>query len=239
MSGSREEAEVVIMPTLPRVELTKEQIGAMMQPINSNRVASRQQGGATLSYVEAWDIKATLIRLFGFGGFSAEVIDSKLVQVREVETFPQHVVPYGEKKGQPKTPVVIAQSTVRLTIFGIGPHGEDAVYTETAIGSNSGYDIGEVADNAIKSASSDALKRCAIYLGTQFGLSLYQDGNRHDVVRVLFSPEQAALLQEWRDDMAPPEFDETAKENFGRALGATVTEEELPQVSEEATADVR
>ena len=232
---SEDQPQVTFEASTYKVELTKEQIGAMMAAINATRVAKRSQGGAELSYVEAWDIKTTLIRIFGFGGFSAEVIDSKLVQIREVETFPQHVVPYGEKKGQPKTPQVIAQATVRLTIFGIGPHGENAVYTETAVGANSGHDIGEVADNAIKTAASDALKRCAIYLGTQFGLSLYNNGSRADVVRVLFEPEQAALYKAFKDEQAPPEFDEKAKENFGRALGA-VTEEELPKVSEEVKA---
>jgi recombination DNA repair RAD52 pathway protein len=35
---------------------------------------------------------------------------------------------------------------------------------------------------AIKSAESDALKRAAINLGTQFGLSLYNNGSLRDVV---------------------------------------------------------
>ena len=35
---------------------------------------------------------------------------------------------------------------------------------------------------AVKTAESDALKRAAINLGTQFGLSLYDNGSRADVV---------------------------------------------------------
>jgi hypothetical protein len=35
---------------------------------------------------------------------------------------------------------------------------------------------------AIKTAESDALKRAAINLGTQFGLSLYNNGSMRDVV---------------------------------------------------------
>jgi recombination DNA repair RAD52 pathway protein len=177
--------------TTLRSLLRPEQIRALMGRINPARVAERRVDGRNLSYVEVWDIKAALIRMFGFGGFSAEVIDSKIVQIREVETFPQHV----KADGKPKTPEVTAQSTVRLTIFGIGPRGEDAVYTETAIGSNSGWTIGDTADNAIKSASSDALKRCAIYLGTQFGLSLYAKTHA-DVVGVLLPQWQADALVE-------------------------------------------
>lgn len=186
---------VELVPFRTRVELTAQQMGALMAPLSQGRVASRSQGGATLSYVEAWDIKACLIRVFGFGGFSAEVVDSKIVQIRESATMPQHA----NKDGGAKTPQVIAQSTVKLTIFGVGPFGQDAVYSETAIGVNSGWDIGDVADNAMKSASSDALKRCAIYLGTQFGLSLYNNGSREDVVRVILEPEQQAMLEAARE----------------------------------------
>jgi hypothetical protein len=35
---------------------------------------------------------------------------------------------------------------------------------------------------AIKTAESDAIKRAAINLGTQFGLSLYNNGSLRDVV---------------------------------------------------------
>lgn len=179
--------------------LTDEQIGVLMSPINSGRIASRTVSGRRLSYVEAYDIKATLIRLFGFGGFSVEVIDSKIIEVRTAGTHPDHV----NNDGGPKTPQVIATSTVRLTIFAIGPDGRDAVYTETAVGSNSGHDIGDTADNAIKSAASDALKRCAIYLGSQFGLSLYNDGGRQEIVQVIFEPEQREQLLRMREQQQP------------------------------------
>jgi hypothetical protein len=45
---------------------------------------------------------------------------------------------------------------------------------------------------AIKTAESDCLKRAAINLGTQFGLSLYDDGNMNDVViKTLAEPSNA------------------------------------------------
>jgi recombination DNA repair RAD52 pathway protein len=149
--------------------------------------------------VEAWDIKAQLIRVFGFGGFSSEVLDSQIIQIREVPNVPGHVT----RNGEPKTPQVIAKATVRLTVFGIGPDGQDAVYTESAVGNNSGWDIGETADNSVKSAASGALKRCAINLGTQFGLSLYQNGSHQDVVRVMFHERQDEMLRQAYS--APPQ----------------------------------
>lgn len=197
--------------------LTPELMGILMDPIHNSRVATRSQGGQNLSYVEAYDIKATLIRFFGFGGFNAEVIDSKIVSVREAPTVPTHV----DRSGNPKTPQVIAQSTVRLTIFGLGPQGRDAIYTETSIGANSGWDIGETADNAIKTAASDALKRCAIYLGDQFGLSLYNKGSKEALVRFMFQPEQQEMLRQEVERRAsnqtPP--DPSTQQALARATG--------------------
>lgn len=188
------EQTLVVEQTKSRVELTGQQLAQLISPISDARVASRNVGGANLSYVEAWDIKATLIRLFGFGGFSVEVVESKILDIRDDGR--QGIYPVNHQKaGTHKTPYVMAYARVTLTIFGIGPRGEDAVYTEAAVGTNDGWTIGDVADNALKSAASDALKRCAIYLGTQFGLSLYNSGARHDVVRTILNPEQDALLK--------------------------------------------
>jgi recombination DNA repair RAD52 pathway protein len=188
-----------------------------MGRLNKNRVETRRVQGRDLSYVTAWDIKAALIRMFGFGGFSAEVIESQIVMVRNQQSDPAFV----DDKGKPKTPEISAQSTVRLTVFGIGPRGEDAVYTETAIGSNSGWTYGDTADNAIKSASSDALKRCATYLGTQFGLSLYAR-TTDDVVRV--------LLPQWQADALVVEPDETTQDALHRATGHPTPDPDLPPV---------
>lgn len=252
MAGTKQAEQITELPaadTFPptvelvsgpdRVELSGSQLHALMSPINPARVASRNVGGTSLSYVEAWDIKATLIRIFGFGGFSVECIDSKIIDIRDGGRQ-GHYPQTHSKAGQEKTPYVMAQATVRLTIHGIGPGGRDVVYTEAAIGTNDGWTIGDVADNAIKSAASDALKRCAIFLGTQFGLSLYNNGDRKDVVRILMEPEQAALLDSYRaglnESKPTPEFDETAEANFARALGAVrVGETGVGQIEEGVT----
>jgi len=152
--------------------ITDEQIEVLLRPLHPGRVSTRTQGGTTLSYVEAHDVKATLIRVFGFGGFDAEVVDTKVLSITSAE------------KGGKDQWTVLATSTVRLTI-----HATGAVYAETAAASQVGPQVGEVCDFAIKTASSDALKRCAIYLGTQFGLSLYA-GTTKDVVKAIFAPDQ-------------------------------------------------
>lgn len=152
--------------------LTDKQLRQLTNPIHQNRV-SQKQG---MSYVEAWDIKATLIRMFGFGGFSSEVVEAKIINSEQVAQV---------NNAQKTNWAVTAQATVRLTI-----HQTGAVYTETAIAGSKQPDFTESADMAIKSAESDALKRAAIFLGTQFGLSLYNNGDYADVVKVVLAPDQ-------------------------------------------------
>lgn len=199
-----------------RRALTTEQVGVLMAPLNPNRVATRSVGGRDLSYVEAWDIKATLTRIFGFGGWSEES-EAKIIDIRDGGRQGQYTS--GEKAGQDKTPYVMAQATVKLIIHNIGPNGQDVFFQESAIGTNDGWTIGDVADNAIKSAASDALKRCAISLGTQFGLSLYNNGSRTDVVRVILEPEQKELLAQHRADVVARRNPERA-EQIAHSLNA-------------------
>jgi hypothetical protein len=151
------------------------------------------------SYLQAWDVKATLLRVFGWGGFSTEVLDTKIVKVREYAAGDiGHIHMTGQKKDQPRTPQAIVMVTMRLTLHNIGPTGQDVIHTETAVGMNSQWDIGEAIDTAAKTAESDALKRCAIFLGTQFGLSLYNNGALADVVNRVFVPWQGKIMAELR-----------------------------------------
>jgi recombination DNA repair RAD52 pathway protein len=114
-----------------------------------------------LSYLEAWDVRAHLIRIFGFGGWSATVESAELAF---------------EDNANGKWNVGY-KVVLRLSIHDLG-----CQYTEAAVGSSTQGSRGEAHDMAVKTAESDALKRAAINLGTQFGLSLYDNGSRNDVV---------------------------------------------------------
>jgi recombination DNA repair RAD52 pathway protein len=160
------------LQTDPRIKpLSELQVRALTSPLNPARVSKRDN----MSYLEAWDVKASLIKVFGFGGFSSELIESEILDVREV---PQRANPskFNQK--------VTAKAVVRLTI-----HQTGSVYTEAAIAGSMQPDITESMDMAIKSAESDALKRAAIFLGTQFGLSLYNAGRTQDVVQRILHPD--------------------------------------------------
>jgi recombination DNA repair RAD52 pathway protein len=133
-----------------------------MKPLNPSRVAKRQQAGRNLSYLEAWDVKAHLIRIFGFGGWSWDVLAAE--QAFESEKDGKWNVGY--------------RVVGRLMIPNL-----DCTYTEAAVGSATLPQRGEAHDMAVKTAESDAIKRAAINLGTQFGLSLYNNGDLKDVVK--------------------------------------------------------
>jgi hypothetical protein len=161
---------------------------SLLKPLASQRVATRKQGNMSLSYLEAWDVKAHLIRFFGFGGWSSEVLEAELVFEEKNEKGQWQV---GYK-------VILA-----LTIHGL--EDEDgcwATYTEAAVGSAIGSRA-DAHDNAVKTAESDALKRCAINLGTQFGLSLYNKGSRVDVVEFTHHAPDGWAAQEAPDESSP------------------------------------
>jgi hypothetical protein len=172
--------------------LTIRQRNGLIGNLRKDRVKHKQDN-AKLSYLESWDVIATLIKVFGYGGFSSEMLDSTVLKV---ETD----VP---KPGGGTTNFrATVMCTVKLTI-----HQTGAVYTEAAAASQSGSQIGEVVDFALKTAESDALKRAARFLGTQFGLSLYNDGDLTDVVGVVMAPgaecppmpEELKAWNEWAD----------------------------------------
>ncbi|HCB59128.1 MAG TPA: hypothetical protein DEP82_14735 [Arthrobacter bacterium] len=214
----------------PRIQpLTDMQLKQLMADLNPNRVASRKQGGTSLSYLATWDVKATLIRIFGFGGFSADADECELVRIennipkysgygKDKVEVPIEYTPDGQIKFGTANFRVTARARVKLTIHQLG-----ATYTEWAASSQTGPDIGEVSDFAIKTAESDALKRAAIYLGTQYGLSLYNDGATADVIQAILSPGQ-----EWRRGArAYPQVAEKMAEAMERPATASASVEHL------------
>ena len=176
--------------------LSDGQLKQLMTDLNAARVATRKQGGTNLSYLQTWDVKATLIRIFGFGGFSADADKCETVSIennvpktkgygKDKVELPIEYAPDGQIKFGTANFRVTMRVRVRLYIHQLG-----ATYTEWAASSQTGPDLGEVTDFAIKTAESDALKRAAIYLGTQFGLSLYNDGATIEVVKAILAPGQ-------------------------------------------------
>jgi recombination DNA repair RAD52 pathway protein len=218
-------AEEKSAPTDPRLKpLSHLQVRVLTAPLNPARVSKRDN----MSYLEAYDVKASLIKVFGFGGFSSELLESEILDQREV---PQRNNP------QRTNWKVTAKAVVRLTI-----HQTGAVYTEAAVAGSSQPDITESMDMAIKSAESDALKRAAIFLGTQFGLSLYQNGATHDIVQKVFAPGMVwpplppKEDEEKEEEPTPgvtPEQHEANKALLDRALNMKAAQQQDPSEPEE------
>lgn len=168
-----------------RGSITAEQFKILGAPLNQRRIAKRSGGGsAKLSYLEAWDVKAHLTRVFGFCNWDSLVSDIRLVSCEQD----------GNKW------VACYQVTVTLRIR--DQHGLPLCeFAEAAVGTGQLPQKGEALDMALKTAESDALKRAAIALGTQFGLSLYDNGNTQDIIRhTLVLP---AELREAKNTPAP------------------------------------
>lgn len=165
--------------------ITAEQYRFLTAKLADNRV-SQLKGN---SHVEAWDDRRHLIRIFGFGGWDSEIIECTLVSEDGVE-----------KNGRIGWTVVY-RVLCRLIVK--DPAGNViARYEDGACGDASNLPSrGDAHDFALKTALSQALKRCAVNLGDQFGLSLYNGGSTSAVVlRSLVVPEGVAVAAPPTDD---------------------------------------
>jgi hypothetical protein len=148
--------------------LNTTQIERLLAPLNPARVQKMKQGGTMLSHLSQQDVRAHLIRMFGYGGFSLTTDEATVLF--ETETGGRWMVGY--------------RVTMTLTIR--DPQGFSvATYSESACGEPMGP-MGSRADAhdfAVKTASSQAMKRCAMNLGDQFGLSLYDKGSTQPIVK--------------------------------------------------------
>lgn len=184
------------------LQLTTQQLQGLLSPLHGARVKSRSQGGRSMSYLEAWDVRATLIRVFGFGGFDVIVSDARIIhQEQKVARDKEGNIRKTKWQDELMHWHITAQATTTLVVR--DGHGGEAVYSETVTAMQTGPDHGEVSDFAMKTAASDGLKRAAVNLGTQFGLSLYDKGSLADVVRNTVEQQQVAQLQGAPDTSAP------------------------------------
>lgn len=154
------------------MSLTPEQVDALLAPLHPGRV--RKLDGN--SHLEAWDVRRHLLRVFGWGGWDFQIMSADCILERSVwesekanETHKgRHSVAYR----------VVARLTVKdatgqvLAVFEDGATGDALNQPKFA----------DAHDMALKTATSQALKRCAINLGDRFGLSLYDGGTTNAVV---------------------------------------------------------
>jgi DNA recombination protein Rad52 len=148
-----------------------ETIRELEKPLNSRHVVQREKGGQELSYVEGWHVIAEANRIFGFDGWTRELVDL-------VENTP----PTTNQRGNF---VVSFRARVRVTAQGTVREG-------TGFGSGIAKDVHDAYESAVKEAETDAMKRALMTFGNPFGLALY-DKTQANVVT---APEaQSAVLE--------------------------------------------
>tara|TARA_B000000609_G_C24117370_1_gene317534 strand:+ start:275 stop:892 length:618 start_codon:yes stop_codon:yes gene_type:complete len=132
------------------MEFSKEQVEKLNEPILAANVKEREAGWGgkdnTLAYVEGYHVIAEANRIFGFGGWSSETIETTCVQ------------------NEPRAVSYIAK--VRITVG-------DVIREGTGAGHGNQTNHGNNHESAIKEAETDARKRAFMQFGNQFGLSLY------------------------------------------------------------------
>lgn len=155
-----------------RGTLSPEQVSHLLKPIKATRVLRDGKGH---SHVSQQDITAHLVRMFGFGNFDVTVSEvGMLFETSEVKT---------SRAGKEYVAWDVAyRALVVLTIR--NEHGETvATYENGSVGSASSQPSrADAHDLAYKSSISLSIKRAAIALGDQFGLSLYNKGQTSALV---------------------------------------------------------
>ena len=166
-----------------RGTLTAQQIKLLEAPLDPKRVKKAQNQ----SHLEGWDVRAHLTRIFGFDGWDEEVLS--------IDCIYEHLG--NELKADKKQWYVTYRCTMRLTVWGTDPDGRRAIAKISEEGAVGGAENqpshADAHDLAMKEAMTQALKRCAINLGTQFGLSLYDSGSTASVASVIEAPPEGAV----------------------------------------------
>lgn len=146
-----------------------EQVTQLLRPVHEKRVI-KSQGH---SHLAQQDVRAHLIRMFGFGNFDIDV--RSISPIFEEERVDDMGKPTGKWD-------ICYEALVRLTIR--DPQGNEIChYEDVAAATAQNQKRGEAHGLARKSAVSYAIKRCATNLGDQFGLSLYNNGQETALVK--------------------------------------------------------
>jgi recombination DNA repair RAD52 pathway protein len=153
--------------------LTSEQVGQLLKPIDKDRVS---RDGKGYSHLEIWDVRRTMNQIFGFAQWSGRTDLMELISEQQVKG----------RDGKERWNVIYrARCTLEIGDY----MGGGATYTEWAAGEATNPILGEAHDLAIKTAESQAFKRCAVNLGDQFGLSLYKNGSTEATVGEIIGQE--------------------------------------------------
>ena len=146
------------------MSLNEQQVAVLLKPIKPGRVAHRDG----LSNVEGYEIRAHLNRIFGFGNWDDVAVNPTVLLYEQPTTT---------KAG--KDAFKVGYRAERALVIRDHDGLDVCRYEGSAVGESVMPDFkrGDAHDMAIKTAETQALKRAAVNLGDQFGLSLYAKGS--------------------------------------------------------------
>jgi hypothetical protein len=177
------------------VTLNNAQLELLFAPLSPGRVRSLSGN----SHLEAWDVRRWLLRIFGYGGFDIETLECAVVSERSV---------WNEQNPLNGRHTVVYRVQVRLTVR--DPDGHVlAFFDDGATGDGINQpSLQKAHDFALKTAMSQALKRAAVNLGDQFGLSLYDKGRSGETTVGRSVAHGIETSHAVREDVAGGELDE-------------------------------
>lgn len=196
--------------------LTPQQHAQLLRDLNPKRIGKDGKGFA---HLQAWDCRAHMNRIFGFGRWDEETPEMILLFDTESE-------------GNGKTRYTVAYKALVVVRVRAEDGTHLATYSEWAIGdSTNNPSHADAHDMAVKTAQSQAFKRCLVNLGTQWGLSLYQQGGSKDVVgRTLVGPTETVEVEQVdaHVDHVTPEVPEPVEKVETRSTSARPVREPTP-----------
>lgn len=180
-------------------KFTPAQIKMLETRLDKDRVSKREgRGGKSFDYLESWDVEDRANQIFGYDGWSSEVLEL-------IETWS------GERNGKP---ALSFRARVRVTVYA---DDREVIKEDWGYGDGSGRDLGEASELAVKESVSDAEKRAFKKFGWQFGLALYdksqanvERGADREIERIQDEARETQVaVNESRDE---PEREETIAE---------------------------
>ena len=146
---------------------------ALKQPLNHAHIKTRNQAGMNLSYIEGYYAIERANELFGFGGWSKNVSELKLIQeeAAEIKGKMRYDVAY-------IATVLVEVNTDSLNEDGIVLRNRGGIFEDVGYGNGTSYrSKADAHELAAKEAVTDAMKRCLRHFGDQFGNGLYNKDN--------------------------------------------------------------
>ena len=165
--------------------MTQEQIAKLKGKLPADAIATRQQSGQTLSYIEGHYAIRVANDIFGHDGWDRFTTDLNLVQAEQKQD--KWYIGY----------TAVSRITVgQTTRMGVG------------FGQGIDRDLGRAHESAIKEAETDAMKRALMTFGDPLGLALYDKAKEHvEPVSKATAPKQTAKTAAPQAPAAEPSDD--------------------------------